>query len=200
MTGRPYCALLREEIFEPAGMADSGCRSFEAVIPRMATQYATEDGQPWHVRYDHSVYADGVGYSTVRDLFRLDAALRDGRLLSASGQARMASPRVQDEWVAEHYGPRPSLGYGYGVAVWEMPGAAPSDSVTVVGHGGAGDGLTTVFWRVPQGGVVVAVMSNRSIWPFPTYGALLDLAYGRSPALPARVAGTEGDSLGGSDQ
>ena len=199
VTGRPYCALLREEIFEPAGMADSGCLSFEAVVPRMATQYAMEDGEPRHVRYDHSVHADGLAYSTVRDLFRLDAALRDERLLSAAGQARMATPRVRDAWVAGHYGPRPSLGYGYGIAAWEMPGATPSDSVTVVGHGGAGAGRTTMFWRVPEDGVVVAVLSNRSIRPFPTYAALLDLAYGRPPAPPSSATGTEGDAPDGSD-
>ncbi len=181
VTGQSYCKLLQEKIFEPAKMTDSGCRSFEAVTTRMATQYVMENGQPLHVQYDHSVYADGMAYSTVRDLLRLDIALREGRLLPPDWQARMAKLRVQDGWIKEHYGQRPSLGYGYGMAIWKMEGAKSSEKVTVIGHGGAGGGLTTVYWRVPEDGIVVAVMSNRSIRPFPTYDALLNIVYGRLP-------------------
>lgn len=182
VTGRSYCALLQAQVFGPAGMRDSGCIAFEPVVPRMATPYLTEDEALQHVTYDHSLFADGSAYSTVRDLFRFDQALRVGQLLPRELQAEMAAPRVRDEWISEHYGTRPELAYGYGVATWESPGSSPSDRVQVVGHGGAAAGVTTVLWRIPEEGVVIALLNNRSIWPFPTYLELIDVLYGRASA------------------
>ncbi len=176
VTGKTFCQVLRNNIFVPAQMHDSGCLEYEAVIPRLATSYELQEGEIIHVPFDHSNFSDGFAYSTLRDMLKLDIALRNEVLLPVSFQNKMSEAQVFDEWVSEHYGQLKSLGYGYGTASWELGSSETQEALTVVGHGGAGWGLTSIYWRVPEQGVVVVAISNRSIWPFPVYAELVRLA------------------------
>jgi CubicO group peptidase (beta-lactamase class C family) len=181
VTDKPYCVLLQEEVFGPAGMEGSGCLAFEPVVPRLATPYE-KDGGLTHAPFFHANYADGVVYSTVRDLLRFDQFLLEGRLLSPEMQALMNTPRVEDDWIGDDYGPGLRHFYGYGVETHRRPGASPSDSVTVVGHGGGYTGWSAMLWRVPEDGVVIAVLNNRHIPPL--YPELFDVLYDRAYRLP----------------
>lgn len=136
VTGQTYCALLREDVFAPAGMEGSRCIAFEPVVPRLATPYEEEDGVLTRAPFFHANYADGVVYSTVRDLYRFDQALRSGHLLSPALQAAMNTPRVEDDFIGDDYGPGLRHFYGYGVETHRRAGASQSDSVTVAGPGG----------------------------------------------------------------
>ncbi len=174
VTGKSFCQLLNERILTPAGMTDSGCLFYATVVPSLATAYQVNNGKLTHVDFDQSNFSDGMAYSTVRDMLKLDLALRHGKLLSNSMQRKMSSPKVKEPWVEQHYGALTDLAYGYGVANWILQ--TNQRNYRVSGHGGAGWGVTTLFWRIPEQGIVVVVFNNRSIRPFPNHLPLIKLA------------------------
>jgi CubicO group peptidase (beta-lactamase class C family) len=182
VTGRSYCDLLREEVLAPAGMAASGCVSYEPVVARMATAYKREDGKLAHAPFFHALHADSVAYSTVRDLFRFDEALRAGRLLSPAMQAVMSTPRAEDGRIGDAYGPGLEHFYGYGLEIHRRPGASPAGSVTVVGHTGYYLGWSARLWRVPEDGIAIIVLNNQSLPIF--YNEFFDILYERPYRLP----------------
>jgi D-alanyl-D-alanine carboxypeptidase len=81
VTGRPYFDYVREQIFAPAGMKDTGSYSIAEGGERLAIGYTREGGSftanrrflPWRGS------SAGGGYSTVDDLMRFASAMRDGR-------------------------------------------------------------------------------------------------------------------------
>lgn len=183
VTGRDYCDLLQAEVLEPAGMSESGCSRFEPVILRRATGYRMEDGRLIHAAYWHSSYADGELYSTVRDLYRFDLAMQSGRLLSPEMQGVMNTPRLKHDWIGDDFGQGLKHYTGYGIeSVHQRPGFADADRVTVISHGGGGGGFTSMLWRVPEDGVVVAVLNNVEVPPL--YPELFDILYDRLYRLP----------------
>ncbi len=183
VTGREFCDLLLDEVLKPAGMSDSGCSRFDPIIPRRATGYRMEGGRLIHIAYWHSSYADGEMYSTVRDLYRFDFAIRSGRLLSPEMQAVMNTPRVEVDMIGDDFGPGLKHYTGYGIeSVHRRPGFAGNDSVAVIGHGGGGGGFTSMLWRVPEDGVVIAVLNNMETPPL--YPELFDILYDRPYKLP----------------
>jgi len=183
VTGADFCALLRREILEPAGMADSGCSSFEAVIPHRATGYErTADGLR-HVPYDHSLLADGVMYATVQDLFRFDRAMAGGALLSEASQALMNTPREREPMWSQGAGL--DAHYGYGVVIMNVPWWTPDRTVTVLAHGGLTQGFSTLFARIPEDGITVAALNNLHR-TMPTFLELFSILYGQPYELPTR--------------
>jgi CubicO group peptidase (beta-lactamase class C family) len=184
VTGQPFCDLLHERLTGPAAMEDTGCVFYDPVIPRMATGYIMNlDGRLQHAPFDHSIYADGMAYSTVRDLFSLDLALRSGRLLSPAMQQVMNTPRVEDNWIGNDFGEGLKHYTGYGVeSIHRRPGRSGGDSITVVGHGGGTTGWSSMLWRVPEEGVVIAILNNLSVPPLPI--ELFDILFDRPYRLP----------------
>ncbi|MCW8107747.1 beta-lactamase family protein [Alteromonas ponticola] len=176
VTGKPFCQVLKSRVFAPANMHESGCLQNKEVVPRFATSYESDESKLLHVPFDHSNYSDGYAYSTPRDMLKLDIALRNEILLPLALQNKMGKARIFEPWIEEHYGRLNQLGYGYGLASWKIVSSNNQVTYTVVGHGGAGWGSTSTFWRIPKLGVVVIAFSNRSIWPFPVYEELVNLA------------------------
>jgi D-alanyl-D-alanine carboxypeptidase len=82
VTGRPYREVVRERVFDPAGMKDTGARDFDVKDPLMARGYEAHDGglrdnagsRPWRGS------SAGGGYSTIDDLKRFADAASSGRL------------------------------------------------------------------------------------------------------------------------
>ena len=184
VTGTGFCTLLRQEILDPAEMADSGCDSFEAVIPRRATGYKRTEGDFRHLVYDQSLSADGVMYSTVQDLFRFDRALASGGLLSEASQAVMNTPRALDPF--ETQGGGTDAHYGYGVVIRRVPFFAPGRTVTVLSHGGMSEGFSALLIRIPEDGITMAVLNNLHRLFSPPYMEVFSILYGQPYELPTR--------------
>jgi CubicO group peptidase (beta-lactamase class C family) len=180
--GKPYCALLSEFIFQPSEMESSGCLSYEPIVPMLATPYEKVNGEMTHAPFFHAIYADGVVYSTVRDLYRFDQALRSERLLTHEFQVMMNTPRVEDDLIGDDYGPGLQHFYGYGVETHWRPVSELPDSVKVVGHSGGYTGWSAIMWRVPEDGITIVVLNNRHIPPL--YIELFDILYERPYYLP----------------
>lgn len=113
--GKPFEQAVREYIFEPAGMRDTGVEGASAtvagdergrtvlkgaapVVERMASGYVMTDkgfSRPPFMDMTHAAVGGSV-YSTVEDLFLLDRALYDDRVLPARLRDAMFTPVMED--------------------------------------------------------------------------------------------------------
>lgn len=154
VAGRPFEAVLREEVFEPAGLERTGY-AFEplwedAPVARGYTA-AGDQGSPLEWAATDELWAligNGGILSTVEDLERWDRALREGTVLAPATVERLFAP---------HAPVRQGLHAGYGWLVEEDAPGGP-----VVRHGGANDFGFGTRWRRERGSDrLVVVLVNR---------------------------------------
>jgi CubicO group peptidase (beta-lactamase class C family) len=85
VTGRRYADVVRDYVYRPAGMSDSGELATTTVVPRLATGYMPDpfsDGLSVCGPEDPSwKLGGGASYSTAKDLHRFARALYGGKLL-----------------------------------------------------------------------------------------------------------------------
>ena len=137
-----YEAFLRQEVFEPLGMLDTGYDHHATILQNRAAGYTRDGDQLANAAYiDMSQpHAAGALYSTVEDLLRWDRALTSGKLITAESKATMFTP-VRDN-------------YAYGWSVQTR------DGMTVTSHGGGINGFSTHILRIPELQLCVVVLSN----------------------------------------
>jgi CubicO group peptidase (beta-lactamase class C family) len=142
VSGKSYAEFLRENIFRPLGMSDTGYDENDAVIENRADGYTpTPRGIRRAPYIDMTVpFAAGGLYSTAEDMYLWAKALADGRLLSKESLDAMHTPFKN--------------GYGYGVFIGEQYG------LKNITHGGGIEGASTLLSRFPDEGAVVIVLSN----------------------------------------
>ncbi len=114
-TGRPYRDVVREDVFLPAGMADSDFLRMDRVNVRLAEGAdPIRDAQGALIGWRRNIYSypqigspDAGANVTAADLDRFMRAVLDRRLLSAELTAAFLTPqvvwRVRDGWV-QHFG------------------------------------------------------------------------------------------------
>ena len=145
-SGRGFPAYLRENIFLPSGMEATQARvDHGPPVPHRAYGHSVVDGAWRRTDQDRTsaVLGDGGVYACIDDLARWDAALGDGRLLSADSLALAFTPHVATD--------EPGTGYGYG---WRITGDAQW-------HSGESIGFRNVLARWPGRGLTVVVLTNR---------------------------------------
>jgi CubicO group peptidase (beta-lactamase class C family) len=149
VSGMSYADYLEENVFASAGMTSSAVDAYTRVVPGRASGYSRDgcSGQATRAEFSEPSFAPGVGsaYSTVLDLYRLDRALRAGRVLSAKTQETMFTPRVDTPW-----GHR----YAYGWLVGESHGRR------LVHHEGTTQGFACSFRRFLDDDVLVVALLN----------------------------------------
>jgi CubicO group peptidase (beta-lactamase class C family) len=112
-SGQTFATFLSERIFQPLGMNNTvAYEDGISTVNNRAFGYTEEAGR-WN-RTDQSqtsaVLGDGGIYSSIDDLAKWDAALYDGRLLSASSLQGAFTPATHTD--------DPEIEYGY---VWRSP-------------------------------------------------------------------------------
>ncbi len=148
IAGMSYEQFIQQYIFQPLEMNHSYYMHNEIIIPRRATGYAkTKDGYRQAEYLNMMIpYAAGSLGSTVEDLVRWDAALREERLLDKATQERMYTPtRLADGQMEE---------YGFGFRVTSYVGHR------FVGHGGGIPGFHTFIARFIDDQTMIAVLAN----------------------------------------
>src|SRR4030095_15657296 len=142
INGDSYEKFVRENLFTPLGMKDSGYDSNTAVIPHRAAGYMPTPAGPVNAGYVHmsTPQAAGALYSTTEDLLRWEQGLFGGKLLSPASLAKMTTPFKSD--------------YALGVVVQTANGRK------VVQHGGGIDGFNTYLAYYPYDKLTVAVLAN----------------------------------------
>jgi CubicO group peptidase (beta-lactamase class C family) len=139
-----YAEFLRENVFRPLGMNDTGYDENDAVIENRADGYTpTPKGIRRAPYIDMTVpFAAGGLYSTAEDMYLWAKALTAGRLLSKESLDAMNTP-FKD-------------GYGYGVVIGERYG------LKNIAHGGGIEGASTLLSRFPNEEAVVSSSSATS--------------------------------------
>lgn len=145
VSGETYSDYLRENLFEKAGMKNTGVSNNDSIISKKAQIYCrTENGfihNPyinWAVNLGH----DGV-YSTVDDLALWDKALNESTILSEELKTRMFTAYNEQNW-----------GYGFIINPFYNQGHQ------LIAHDGGFLGAMTSFNRYTDDKVLVIVLSN----------------------------------------
>lgn len=200
MSGQPFDQYLREKIFEPLGMKDTGFTVRPGEVERFAANYARGPGKelvlfddPADSPYTRSktFFGGGSGLvSTAADYFRFAEMLRRGGELDG---ARLLGPRTLRYMVTNHLPGGADLaalalgsfsetryegvGFGLGFSVTIDPVRAQTPSS--VGEFGWGGMASTAFWVDPVEDLAVVFMTQ--LVPSSTFnfrGQLKSLVYG----------------------
>lgn len=149
VTGKPYEQVLKENIFDPLGMKNTGYDHWDTIISKRATGYSrSPHGFQTAAYLDMSIpYAAGSLYSTVEDLYLWDQALYGEKILSAKSKELMFKPNLSN--------------YGYGFVITKATLAAPTAlQVPVIQHNGGINGFNTVIVRMPNDKRLIVLLDN----------------------------------------
>jgi len=139
VSGQSYADFLRDAIFAPLQMRDSGVESGLGNGPGYAFGYSSV-GAPAPPLDTSTLFSAGAIYSTVEDMYRWDQALYTDALLPAELRSQMFTPYVRD--------------YAFG---WKVD--HPGDRLRI-SHPGLIDGFATYIARYPDQHITVIVLSN----------------------------------------
>jgi CubicO group peptidase (beta-lactamase class C family) len=142
VSGQSYEAFLKENIFAPLKMADSGYDNHDPIIKNRAAGYRIEGGTLFNAAYiDQSQpFSAGALYSTTGDLLLLDQALNEGKLLT---------PKTQETTFTAVSG-----NYAYGWFVNKQ------FNRRAVSHPGGLPGFSAMITRFPDEKVLIVLLSN----------------------------------------
>ena len=166
VSGKKYGDLLRERIFDPLEMKDSGLDNDELILAKRAQGYMPSDKGLVLARSESMTvpWAAGSIFSTTGDLLKWERGLFGGKVLSAESLKAMTTPGKGD--------------YGLGV------GAAVKDGVKIISHGGGIEGFNTHLAYVPERRIAIVVLSNvNGAAPGAMGDQLLDVVLGKPVTL-----------------
>ncbi len=167
VSGQSYETFLRENIFAPLKMMNSGYDEHDPIIKYRATGYVREGNNLLNALYiDQSQpYSAGALYSTVEDLFLLDQALYSGKLLSQKSLDTMLTP------VGGNYGYGWFINKQFNRRVLVHPGGLP--------------GFTAILARYPDDKVLIVMLSNvENSQVIRASGDLAAIVFGEKYELP----------------
>jgi len=160
VTGRGFHEIVREKVFDPAGLARTNYLRSDALPANAAIGYLNDDGQRTNI-FHLPVRGNGDGgcYTTVDDLRSFWRALLAGEIISTELVTQMIHPR----WDV------PEDGLRHGLGVWLHP-----TSITVIADGcDAGVAMRSIY--CPRTGETATVLGNTSEGAKPVAEALLAL-------------------------
>jgi CubicO group peptidase (beta-lactamase class C family) len=142
ISGGKYETFVRDNIFTPLGMKDSGYDSNSSVILRRASGYVSQNDQFENAGFVHMTGPQGAGalYSTTEDLLKWEQGLFGGKLLRAASLEKMTTP------FKSHY--------AFGLQVDTVGGHK------AIEHGGGIEGFNTELAYYPDDKLTVVVLGN----------------------------------------
>ncbi len=154
-SGKKYEDFLKENIYEPLHMENSGYDHPWLILKHRAQGYAQRNGTTVNAAYMQmdTPFGGGSQYSTVGDLLLWDQALYGEKLLSRNSLIAMFNPnpvQVPPEWLLGKKG-----GYGYGWMIEELFGRK------LHVHGGLINGFSSIIMRYPEDRTLVVVLRNQ---------------------------------------
>jgi CubicO group peptidase (beta-lactamase class C family) len=179
VTGKTYEALLKENIFVPLGMKDSGYDHPADILAKRASGY--QQGLAGVVNAApvldnmEGAYAAGALCSTVEDLYKWDQALYTDKLLPNDLKQKLFTPNLEN--------------YGYGWSIRAIPADEPGAGRTMISHVGGINGFNTFEQRLVDDHDLIVIFNN-------TPGVNLQemakgvriILYGQEAAVPKTLA------------
>jgi CubicO group peptidase (beta-lactamase class C family) len=162
VTGRSYATAMREDIFEPLHMNNSGSYYHTQVVPGRATGYDYSLGGYTSADFRDQSNTMGTGdlYATVDDLLAFHLAITNHTLLNKTLTDEMLRPGI------------PPAKYGYGWFNQDFKFTA-TDSVTANYHLGMTEGFISFALRIPESNSFVVILCNSS--PTDFFGIIKNL-------------------------
>jgi len=147
-TGRSFEELLRDRIFEVAGMGSACLDSHDRIIQGRVSGYTVRNGEVINSPIVSRTMAFSAGglVMSVDDLAAWDQALYGDQVLGEESKEAMWSAQVLENGQ--------STDYGMGWMVTEFLGHR------VLMHDGSVDGFLSAAWRLPDEHIFVAVLTN----------------------------------------
>jgi len=148
VAGKSYETVLKERIFEPLGMKNSGYDNHAPLLQKRASGYEKiPDGYVNAAYLDMSLpYAAGSLYSTVEDLYKWDQALYENKILSADSKKLMFTPGLSN--------------YGYGFLIADAPIGKTDQKAKVIQHGGGINGFNSLLTRLVDRQQTIILLDN----------------------------------------
>jgi CubicO group peptidase (beta-lactamase class C family) len=145
VSGLPYPEFMGKTFFEPLGMQDTYVYNLSDSAGAMLSYYQT--GRPFRMEFLDLVYGDKNIYSTVRDMYKWDQALRNGQLFSKG---------VLDSAYAGYSFEKPGQrNYGLGWRMLMIP-----NGKKLIYHNGWWHGNRTVFLRMLDENATIIALTN----------------------------------------
>jgi CubicO group peptidase (beta-lactamase class C family) len=153
-SGQPYESFLKEKIFDPLGMKDTGMRPEHEHVEGRSKGYTSETqakdeasaGPPYKSNEDTLPYkptSAGGSYSTANDLLKFANALKDNKLISEETKKLMITPTQKDN------------PFAYGSIEREN-----NDGEKSYGHAGGAEGMSSDLQIFEKSGYAVISLSN----------------------------------------
>jgi CubicO group peptidase (beta-lactamase class C family) len=149
LSGQPYEAFLRQEIFEPLEMTGTGYAHHDNGL---AVGYSSNGLQAEFINPSLPYSAGGL-YSTVTDLYRWGRSLPTEALIPQELLDTMFTSFMSTT-ALPYVPPYDGAGYGYGWFVGERLGHR------VAGHGGTYNGFRALIERYPDDEILIVILSN----------------------------------------
>ena len=181
VTGRSYEEFVESELFAPLGMTGTRYGHQEEVVAGRVAGYVKGPAGWLNAPYLSLTqpYSAGALMSTVDDLARWSDALEAGRVVSTASRDRMFTPAVLRGGEQDGVSTR----YGLGNAVTAVAGRPAHE------HGGGIHGFVADLLRVPDGDLLVIVLSNNpTVDPHGVAHRVAELAFGGPEPPPPTLA------------
>jgi len=150
ISGKSYEMFLKENIFNPISMHDSGYDNRRIILKNRASGYKIADNLLVNSDYADMSLPAGAGglYSSVEDLYKWDQALYSNVLLSTNSLTKIFTP-----YNAEANDTHPS-GYGYGWNIHRL------HNRNVVSHLGGIEGFSSLIHRYIDEKICIIILGN----------------------------------------
>ena len=150
VSGMPWQDYIREKLFIPAGMKNSGMTDFYPIIPNRASGYMHKNGVLVNADAMYAVRPSGGFLSTSTDMILWDKALREKNIiLKKENWELLWQPfiKTSDNTASKAY-------YGFGWVIDELNGHK------TVEHGGSNIGFRSYYTRFVNDGLSIIIMTN----------------------------------------
>jgi CubicO group peptidase (beta-lactamase class C family) len=142
VSGDTYEKFVRENIFTPLGMSETGYDSNSAIISHRASGYSLGRGGVENAGFIHMTVPQGAGalYSTTGDLLKWEQGLFGGKVVKTASLDKMTTPFKNN--------------YGFGLMIETTKGHKR------ISHGGGIEGFNTELDYYPEDKLTVVVLAN----------------------------------------
>lgn len=169
VSGKSYPAYLKENIFDPLKMHETGVMTNDEAIANMSERYVRKDknyNKNPYINWAFNIGHDGI-YSTVNDLSMWDSALYGSTVLSEKMKQLMFTS-YNDQ----------NFGYGFLINPFYNQGHK------LIAHDGGFFGAMTSFNRFTEDGLLVIVLSNNQSPAYMLAYGLAAICFGKDVELP----------------